>query len=360
METDVPIGPPVDAQPAGHRRRCRGLRPDTGRRNLPIPSGAVNGVARLATDAGEVVVRVHRPWTTAARLEAVHAVCASLRAAGLPLPRILRVRDGTTSTWLADRLVEVAEYVPHTHTADTWGRGAAAFAMLARLHAALDTLPPGLVPPPYSSYATPDEAVAMLDETETAFTALVTHPRYAEAAAVRGTARALLLHLAAARREYEAQLPRGLAHGDYGGDNVLLGGDRVVALLDFDFLGERERLADLAYALYWALDRYGFAFPAMPTDVALAHAAGLLAQYEHHTARPLTPAERAALPLELARVPLYWVAEAGYLPADAAHAGPLDQTLRFARHVSRATQIVAAAERVAQLLADPPTANSRP
>lgn len=360
MATDLPIGP----QWALGQRDIVAIAADYGltvvRADLPIASGAVNGVARLATDAGEVVVRVHRPWTTAARLATVHAVCTSLHAAGLPLPHILRARDGTTATRLADRLVEVVAYVPHTHTADNWGRGAAAFAMLARLHAALDTLPPGLVPPPYSSYATPDEAVGMLDETEAAFTALAARPRYAEAAAVRSTARALLRQLAEARCAYGAHLPRGLAHGDYGGDNVLLDGERVVALLDFDFLGERERLADLAYALYWALERYGSAFPAMPSDVALARAAGLLAQYERHTARPLTPVERVALPLELARVPLYWVAEAGYLPADAAHAGPLDQTLRFARHVHRATQIAAAAERVTRLLADPPTDKSLP
>lgn len=354
MGTALPIGP----QWVLSRRDIAAVAAAYGltllRADLPLPSGAVNGVARLATDAGEVVVRVHRPWTTAARLAAVHAVCTGLRENGLPLPRILTARDGTTATRLADRMVEVVEYVPHTHTADNWGRGGAAFAMLARLHAALDTLPPGLVPPPYSSYATPAEALAMLDETEAAFAALAARPQYAKAAAVRGSARALLLPLAAARRGYEAELPRGLAHGDYGGDNVLFDGDRVVALLDFDFLGERERLADLAYALYWALERYGFAFPARPSDVALAHAAGLLAQYERHTARPLTPTERAALPLELARVPLYWVAEAGYLPADAAHAGPLDQTRRFARHVDRATQLVAAADRVALLLANPP------
>ena len=48
------------------------------------------------------------------------------------------------------------------------------------------------------------------------------------------------------------QLPRQLAHGDFWDDNVLFRHGRPVLLADFDFMGERARVDDLALTLWCA------------------------------------------------------------------------------------------------------------
>ncbi len=63
--------------------------------------GAVNGVVRVMSDAGEVVLRVHRPWTTVDRLEGVHRVQDHLRSRGLPFPEMLVARSGHRWMWPA-------------------------------------------------------------------------------------------------------------------------------------------------------------------------------------------------------------------------------------------------------------------
>jgi Ser/Thr protein kinase RdoA (MazF antagonist) len=45
-------------------------------------------------------------------------------------------------------------------------------------------------------------------------------------------------------------LPRQLAHGDFWDNNVLFRSGRVVSVTDFDFMGVRPRIDDLALTLY--------------------------------------------------------------------------------------------------------------
>jgi homoserine kinase type II len=46
-------------------------------------------------------------------------------------------------------------------------------------------------------------------------------------------------------------LPQQLLHQDYGPGNILMDGDRVTAILDFEFVGLDWRLFDLVVALSW-------------------------------------------------------------------------------------------------------------
>ncbi len=314
--------------------------------------GAVNGVSWVATTGGAVVFRVHRPWTTPDRLTAVHHASHQLRAAGCPLPEVLRTRAGATWIWIEDRLAEVGEYVANDGPVDTWERGEAAFATLARLHAALDDLDPRAVSPaPYSSYADPDTALLMLAETEQAFAALRGERGYAAAAVARRETQALLRDLAIERQCYGPTLARGLTHGDYGGDNVLIRDDRVAAILDFDFLDERERIYDLAHALYWMLDRFGVAVDGAPfAESALLKAARLLRRYQLVASRPLSTAELRALPFEMARIPLYPLVEAGYIATTDAPRAPIDRSWRFARHLPLAQALAGDADHVHDVL----------
>jgi Ser/Thr protein kinase RdoA (MazF antagonist) len=313
--------------------------------------GATNGVVRLTTGHGEVIVRVQRPWTTPARIESVHRVQEYLRRRGLPLPAILRTLTGATWTLLHDRVVEVTEYVPNDGPADSWERMEVAIALLGLLHTALAELSPSmLVPPAYSSYAVPETALRMLQETEAAFKAESGREGYAAAAAVRAATYDLVRSLGAERAAYARSLPTMPIHGDYGADNVLMRGGEVAAILDFDFMAMRERIFELAYTLYWTLDRLHTPEAAETFDESgLRRAATLLRRYGQ-TAPKLTQAEIAALPFEMARVPLYPIVEAGYTAGLAYAPWPVAQTLAFARHIPVARRLIAEAARLSETL----------
>jgi Ser/Thr protein kinase RdoA (MazF antagonist) len=337
MFEDFPVGPqwrPTAAESAA-------IAADFGLRLTGTPppprAGAINGIARIATAEGDWIVRVHRPWTSPARLAGVHRALAVLRAARHPIPAIRATPAGRTWTTLQDRLVEVNAFIPSDATADSDERGGAALALLARLHATLSTLPPEAVEPPlYSTHATPAAILAGLAETDSVFATLRHHATYPRAAAIREAARDLLVTLAAARAGYAASLSRTYIHGDYGGDNILFRDGRIVAILDFDFLAHRERVVDLARTLYWGLGPFGDARPAAPAPDEIARFAALLRRYQRASPTPLTGDELRALPYELARVPLFFVAEASYLPADAPEPAPLRQTLALGPQLGRA------------------------
>ena len=218
---------------------------------IVLLGGAVNGVVRVGGDRGAVVVRVHRPWTTPARLASVHQIQEEVRSQGVPIPPVARTLAGATWTVIHDRLVELTPYVTHDGPANTWATVEEAGTLLGRLHGAFAAVPDGhLIPPAYSSYADPATALQMLDETREVFAAHAREEGYGEAAATRAATTVLLTHLARERAAYEGSLPRSLIHGDYGGENVLLRANKVVAILDFDYMAERERIFDLAYMVY--------------------------------------------------------------------------------------------------------------
>ncbi len=335
----VPVGPRMlpTAADLAHIAEEYGLALSA-ERTRPL-GGAVNGVVAASTGRGEVLVRVHRPWTTPERLEFVHDVMAQLRALGLPVPRVISRPGGRSWTRVRDRLVEVVEYVPHDRTVGSWGEVGDAFGLLGRLHSSLALLDVEVVPAPVSSYADPVEAIRMLDETETEFRSRPGHPDYDRALSARNRAREVLGRLAEHWHGVGRRLPRGLVHGDYGPGNLLVRGSRIAAVVDFDFADERERAFDVAYGLYFALDRLGdFDRTALAREP--------LWRYAEAVAPSVTEAELESLPYEMARVPLYWIAEAGYLP------DPVGQTLEWEPHVGRAGWLVSNTDLVRRALVD--------
>jgi len=355
MFEDFPIGPQWQLTEAD----LAVIAADFGLRLIGTPpqpqAGATNGIAHIITVSGDWIARVHRPWTTPARLEDVHHILDFLRTAGYPIPAVLATPTGCTWTTLHDRLVEIHAFVPSDATADNDERSGMALELLACLHADLSALPPDAIPPPlYSTHATPAAMLAGLAETDHAFAALRAHTIYAEAAAAREAARALLVTLDAAWAQYAERLSRTYTHGDYGGDNILFRAGKIVALLDFDFLAYRERVSDLARTLYWGSGAFGATRPAEPTSAETAQLTALLQRYQHAASSPLTTDELRALPYEMARIPLFFIAEAGYLPATSSDLASLQQTLSLASQLGRAALLTehatAFGEQLAKLL----------
>ena len=118
-------------------------------------------------------------------------------------------------------------------------------------------------------------------------------------------------------------------HGDFWDNNVLFRGERLALVTDFGFMNQRPRIDDLALTLYftlWELHTAGHPDP-------LAHVAQLTEAYETGTKRLLGEIERDALPLAIARQPLWsigvWAAELDNPVAVDAHLRDHDVALRL-------------------------------
>ncbi|MFM5884137.1 MAG: homoserine kinase [Novosphingobium sp.] len=105
-------------------------------------------------------------------------------------------------------------------------------------------------------------------------------------------------------REWPADLPRSVIHADLFPDNVLMLGSRVTGLIDFYFACNDQAAYDVATThAAWCFSNDGSTF-----DAELSCA--LLAGYE--AGRPLSAAERAALPVLARGACLRFVASRAY------------------------------------------------
>jgi Ser/Thr protein kinase RdoA (MazF antagonist) len=129
-------------------------------------------------------------------------------------------------------------------------------------------------------------------------------------------------------------LPRQLVHGDFWDNNVLFRHGRPVLLADFDFMGERARIDDLALTLWCAGAVLGAEGGLMEERARLRR---LVASYDAALETPLSAAERAALPVAMARQPLSsiggWVARLDDEAAARRHAASVAAELQTARRI---------------------------
>lgn len=196
-------------------------------------------------------------------------------ARGVACPQPLMRRDGALYGPLAGKPATLISFLPgQSRTVFSGPQLASAGALMARLH----------------------EAMADFPATRANSMGLGTWAAMAEA--LRGTLDAIepglearvLQALAELQREWPAlvALPHGIIHADLFPDNIFFEGDAACGVIDFYFACRDALAYDLAIALHaWCFTTEG-AWQA-------ADAAALLAGYE--TVRPLTQAERDALPL---------------------------------------------------------------
>ncbi len=284
----------------------------------------------------EIVARIHRPWVTRARLIMLHDVRGGLADQGFPVPAPLRTVHGETTWRYTDRWLEAADYVPNDGCGDTWERLETGFTLLGRLHDAIEAHgeAAAFVPPRVSDYALPAALRPWMDQTELLINRAAengaAHPTETVQAALETCHEATDI-LGAVEEWWEEGgylLPEQAVHGDYGGDNLLFRGGEVAAILDFDFLAVRERLLDVAFALYWVFANMEAG--RLPRDLSWDRAAVLLTRYNAGTARPLIADEWDSLPIEIARVPLYWIAESAFALDPVANVAARAGSIRFA------------------------------
>jgi len=291
------IGPRPAATPALIKMVCEQFGLAAVRTTRDV-GGTYNLNLRLHTiDHRAYIVRVYRPWVTAARLQTLVEVKRRLNTAGMPTPTPLQSRDGAASIQHDGRWVEVEPYVAHDGNCDTVARYQIGFELLARFHDCLEGMPvAAFVPPRVANYVETATLVDWIRQIEPTLTDQ-------DALSLCQQARDLLAVIQDWWQAAGESLPQRYTHGDFGGENLLFQHDDVVAVLDLDFVARCERIFDLAYTLYWMLVRLG-------DDQIVHRAASMMGAYHHGAATSLTQAELAALPVELARVPLYWIGAA--------------------------------------------------
>lgn len=198
-----------------------------------------------------------------------------LAAKGCPVPRTIHDRQGNLYRMLGDKALALIEFLPGVSVSEpTPGQARAVGRALAELHlAAADfgqVRANGMGPAEWQRLAAecgPD-GLAGIDAD---FAALVAR------------------ELPALVAGWPADLPRSVIHADLFPDNVLMLGERVSGLIDFYFACTDFCAYDVAVThAAWCFDGQG-------RDYDAAVSAALLAGYEE--VRPLSPAERAALPL---------------------------------------------------------------
>jgi len=131
-----------------------------------------------------------------------------------------------------------------------------------------------------------------------------------------------------------------VVHGDFWDDNIYLRGQQIVAVTDFDFLGRRPRIDDLALLLYFADERPYFTGSGFRDAATRRHQlAPLVRAYASSLTIPLSSTELEALPLALARQPLWTYGSWLLTDPDDEHARRM--ALETAPSVTRALEIAA-------------------
>ena len=103
-------------------------------------------------------------------------------------------------------------------------------------------------------------------------------------------------------------LPTQLVHGDFKDNNLVFRGAELVTVLDFDFMGVRPRVDDLALPLHTMLQN----------GEPLCKVRALVDAYDSGCKVPLSVQERQALPYAMARMSLCYL-QYMMLPGDDAY-----------------------------------------
>jgi Ser/Thr protein kinase RdoA (MazF antagonist) len=281
------------------------------------------------TDHMRVVVRVHRPHVTAARVEALQLAREAAAVGGVPTARTIVGLNGERHVVVDSWVVEVEEFVDSDAKMDSLSRTRQAMPMLGRLHDALETaqLPEAADDIRFANYVSASDLATKTADGVRRIRALdaALHP-------MADAAEALADQLARTQSTLGA-LASQWCHGDFWDNNVLFRKRAVVLVADFGFMSRRTRVDDLALTLYFTLWELDTAGRRNPTAVLAA----LVDAYDTGTRRPLSDAERDALPLVLARQPLWsiavWVAELDNPEAVSVHLKDHDAALRRAQTI---------------------------
>lgn len=259
-----------------------------------------------------LVARVYMPYVTPDRLSDIQRARREVAARGIPCPAAIPTNDGAAWATLGGSLVEVEPFVGRDANMDSWERLETALPLLGRIHTLLRPLeasPDGRTAPVANHVEATDALRWTLMGTER----IRSWNPTAEEVELLEAAEELARLLDYAEQPLERSLPRQLVHGDFWDNNVFFSDGRVVLVADFDFMGVRARIDDLALTLYYTNSTFT---DDQRSGRRMTRLRKLVDAYDSGLDDRLTRDERNALPLALARMPLYFVGLVGALETE--------------------------------------------
>jgi phosphotransferase family enzyme len=236
-----------------------------------------------------VVLRVHRPWVRRGRVAGLRRLRERLQGTQVRVARPIQI-SGSDVLRVADRWVELEEFVDHVQPRVDEDSYVRLFQELGRFHTALKAVWEPGPPEPLDDHRTFGQLRYSVGFTRRRLGA--------RSEPVVQRMRRLTGELAKLRQEVE--LPCAPIHGDYRLGNAGELSDGSWVTLDLDFVRVRERLYDVAASLHH-----------VAPSGELLEPRRLLDAYERTAPEPLTRDEYRWLPGALALVPLHWAATAG-------------------------------------------------
>ncbi len=271
------------------------------------------------TGQGTFMLRARHGPEYGDRVDFLHHVMDDLRAGGFPAPEVMRTREKRGWILWGDRLVEVQRFMPHDLGIHRdWSRMNAAASTLGELHRLLQDLPKRrpVVPPDMRNDLSPQECFQLLNTVESRLSGWpdATPRRLQTALGAVASVRRVLPVLINNYERFIGGMPWTVVHGDFHPWNLLYRGDGVAGVVDYDFLQERERVFDVAYAMRSLLAHLSFppgtrtpdywSLPWWKVKLWLDH-------YEESTFLPLQDKELGYLPSELMRLQVVEIVAGG-------------------------------------------------
>jgi len=242
-------------------------------------------------------LHVSRPEVGPERVAALQTARSRLAACALPVVELLPSSAGATWGTVDGRVVEVERWMEHDGRMNTWSRLRSGAALLANVHDAWLGLDLGASAEActWANWIAPEEVLAACTQAGRRLSSW-------DLGELAGD----VVRLAELTSDHY-DVPTQVVHGDFWDNNIYVRGEQLIAVTDFDFLGRRPRIDDLALLLYFA-DEQPYFTGARPRSAHTRRSelAPLVHAYADSLATPLTTAETLALPYSLARQPL-WV-----------------------------------------------------
>lgn len=283
----------------------------------------------LTTVRGHFVLSVFGKEVSREHLAAMQSVRRAIATDGFPVVPPVSDRWGRTTLVIRDRPAEIQPRVAHDDDARNWDALAIASGILGPLHDALAgcTAEPDQCERPWRWPATTADQLAHDAPKLTAAGERAGCGITGAVSAARG-----ILNAVAVDSDLRAdRIAPQLTHGDFQGPNILMRDNRVQAVVDFEALDYRPRLYDLAWPLmFW---RFFGSELGDWTDQDWRAAARCCREYTSGTCRPPSDAEWLMLPLLMATVPAYGVANAVTEPNPVAEVNAFAVALPFAERL---------------------------